>query len=107
MLCLVSQEPAHGFALAAVLAPDGEVGMVWHVRKAVVYRAAQWLERLGLMTAEDKEHSRLRPPRAPLSATAEGHRTAQGWLSQPVPHSRDVRCELVGGRVHDLRLASG
>jgi len=79
----------------AVLAPDGEVGMVWHVRKAVVYRAAQWLERLGLITAEDKEHSRLGPPRAPLSATAEGHRAAQGWLSQPVAHSRDVRCELL------------
>ena len=78
-----------------MLAPDGEVGMVWHVRKAVVYRAAQWLERLGLITAEDKEHSRLGPPRAPLSATAEGHRAAQGWLSQPVAHSRDVRCELL------------
>jgi PadR family transcriptional regulator AphA len=103
VLCLVSQEPSHGFALAAVLAPDGEVGMVWHVRKAVVYRAAQWLERLGLITAEDKEHSRLGPPRAPLSAPAEGHRAAQGWLSQP----DEVSTRLVGGRVHDLRLASG
>src|SRR5689334_23921354 len=59
VLCLVSEEPAHGFALAARLAPDGDMGMIWHVRKAVVYRAAQRLERLGLITAEDRseEHT--------------------------------------------------
>ena len=95
VLCLVSHEPMHGFALAAVLAPDGEVGMVWHVRKAVVYRAAQRLEQLGLVTAEDRQYSRLGPPRARLSATPEGHRAAQGWLSQPVSHPRDVRSELL------------
>ena len=95
VLCLVSQEPSHGFALAAVLAPDGEVGMVWHVRKAVIYRAAQRLERLGLITAEDRQNSRLGPPRDPLSATAEGHEAAQGWLSQSAAHPRDVRCELL------------
>ena len=55
VLCLVSQEPVHGFALAALLAPEGDVGMVWRVQKGEVYRAAQRLERLGLITAEDKE----------------------------------------------------
>jgi len=95
VLCLVSEEPVHGFALAALLAPDGEVGMAWHVRKAVVYRAAQRLERLGLVTAEDRQHSRLGPPRSRLSATPEGHRAATGWLRQPVAHPRDVRSELL------------
>jgi PadR family transcriptional regulator AphA len=95
VLCLVSQEPVHGFALAALLAPDGEVGMVWHVRKAVVYRAAQRLERLGLVTAEDRQYSHLGPPRSRLSATPEGHRAATGWLRQPVAHPRDVRSELL------------
>ncbi len=95
VLCLVSEEPVHGFALAALLAPDGDVGMTWHVRKAVVYRAAQRLERLGLVTAEDRKYSRLGPPRARLSATPEGHRAAQGWLRQPVAHPRDVRSELL------------
>jgi len=36
VLCLVSQEPAHGFALAGLLARDGDVGMAWHVQKGVV-----------------------------------------------------------------------
>ena len=90
VLCLVSEEPAHCFALAARLAPDGSVGMVWHVRKAVVYRAAQRLERLGLITAEGKQVTSLGPPRTRLHATPEGHRAARGWLRQPVAHPRDV-----------------
>jgi DNA-binding PadR family transcriptional regulator len=85
VLCLVSQEPVHGFALAAWLAPDGDV----------VYRAAQRLERLGLITAEDRQYSRLGPPRSRLSATPEGERAAQGWLRQPAAHPRDVRSELL------------
>jgi DNA-binding PadR family transcriptional regulator len=95
VLCLVSQEPAHCFALAALLAPDGSVGMAWHVRKAVVYRAAQRLERLGLITAEGKQVTSVGPPRARLHATPEGHRAAQGWLRQPAAHARDVRSELL------------
>jgi DNA-binding PadR family transcriptional regulator len=95
VLCLVSQEPMHGFALAALLGPDGDVGMAWHVRKAVVYRAAQRLERLGLITAEDRQYSRQGPPRSRLSATPQGHRAAQVWLRQPVAHPRDARCELL------------
>jgi DNA-binding PadR family transcriptional regulator len=95
VLCLVSEEPVHGFALAARLAPDGDMGMIWHVRKAVVYRAAQRLERLGLITAEDKQYSRLGPPRSRLSVTPEGNRAVQGWLRQPVAHPRDARSELL------------
>ena len=95
VLCLVSQEPVHGFALAALLAPDGDVGMVWRVQKGEVYRAAQRLERLGLITAEDKEYSRQGPPRSRLSATPEGDRAARGWLCQPAGHHRDVRSELL------------
>jgi len=95
VLGLLSQQPAHGFKLAALLAPDGEVGMAWYVQKGEVYRSVQRLERLGLITAEDKERSRLGPPRAPLSAMAEGHKAARDWLSHPVAHPRDVRSELL------------
>jgi DNA-binding PadR family transcriptional regulator len=95
VLCLISQEPTHGFALAALLTPDGMVGMAWHVQKGEVYRAVQRLERLGLITAKDRQHSSLGPPRAQLSATLEGHRTVQGWLCQPAGHARDARSELL------------
>jgi DNA-binding PadR family transcriptional regulator len=95
VLCLVSQEPVHGFALAALLAPDGGVGMAWHVHKGEVYRAVQRLERLGLITAEDRQHSSQGPPRARLHSTPEGYRAAQGWLCQPAARPRDVRSELL------------
>ena len=85
VLCLVSQEPAHGFAIAALLAPDGCVGMAWHVQKGEVYRAVQRLERLGLITAEDKQYSCQGPPKVRLHATPEGHRAAQGWLGAAMP----------------------
>ncbi|HET9971915.1 MAG TPA: helix-turn-helix transcriptional regulator, partial [Streptosporangiaceae bacterium] len=77
VLCLVSQETTHGFALAALLAPDGMVGMAWHVQKGEVYRVVQRLERLGLITAEDRQYSRMGPPKARLSATLEGHHAVQ------------------------------
>jgi DNA-binding PadR family transcriptional regulator len=95
VLCLVAEEPAHCFALAALLATDGSVGMVWHVQKTVVYRAAQRLERLGLIMAEDRQVTSQGPPRTRLHATPEGCRAAQGWLRQPVIHVRDVRSELL------------
>jgi DNA-binding PadR family transcriptional regulator len=95
VLCLVAEEPAHCFALAALLAPDGSVGMVWHVQKTEVYRAAQGLERLGLIMAEGRRATSQGPPRIRLHATPEGCHAAQEWLRQPVAHARDVRSELM------------
>ena len=90
-----ARNQSHGFALAALLASDGSVGMAWHVHKGEVYRAVQRLERLGLITAEDRQYSRQGPPRSRLHATSEGHRAAQAWLRQPAAHPRDVRSELL------------
>ena len=96
VLCLASERSTHCFAIAGLLAEDGSLGRVWHVRKAVVYRAAQRLEQLGLiMMASDKQPSRLGPARVPLWATPEGRRAVEGWLRQPACHGRDVRSELL------------
>ena len=95
VLCLLAEEPAHCFGLAALLAPEGSVGIVWHVQKTEVYRAAQRLERLGLIMAEGRQATSQGPPRIQLHATPEGCRAAQGWLRQPVAHARDVRSELM------------
>ena len=69
VLCLVSEGPTHCFAIAGLLAEDGSLGRVWHVRKAVVYRAAQRLEQLGLIMASEKQPSSQGPARALLQAT--------------------------------------
>jgi DNA-binding PadR family transcriptional regulator len=80
VLCLVSEEATHCFAIAGLLAEDGSLGRVWHVQKAVVYRAAQRLEQLGLIMASEKQPSAVGPARALLHATPEGHEAAAGWL---------------------------
>ena len=94
VLCLVSERPTHGFAIAGLLAEDGSLGRVWHVRKAVVYRAVQRLEQLGLIVASDKQPTSQGPARVPLRATPEGRQAAEAWLREP-GHARDIRSELL------------
>jgi DNA-binding PadR family transcriptional regulator len=95
VLCLVSEGPTHGFAVAGLLAQDGSLGQVWHVDKAVVYRAARRLKHLGLITVSEKQPSRLGPDRAQLQATPAGRQTAGRWLREPAGHPRDIRSELL------------
>jgi len=94
-LCLISEGPTHGFVIAGLLAHDGSLGQIWHVHKAVVYRAAQRLERFGLITVSDKQPSKLGPAWAQLQATPEGRQAAETWLRQPTVHPRDIRSELL------------
>jgi DNA-binding PadR family transcriptional regulator len=95
VLCLVSEKPTHSFAVASLLAKDGRLGQVWHVQKAVVYRAAERLVQLGLIMAASKQPSTLGPARSQLTATPKGDEAARDWLRQPVTHPRDVRSELL------------
>ena len=39
VLAILSQQPMHGFAVAQLTAADGELGLVWQIPKAVIYRA--------------------------------------------------------------------
>jgi len=95
VLCLVGERPTHGFAIAGLLAHEGSVGQVWHVPKQVIYRAAQRLEHLGLITVSGKQPSRLGPTRIQLQATPEGRQVAGEWVHQPTSHPRNIRSELL------------
>jgi DNA-binding PadR family transcriptional regulator len=95
VLCLISEGPTHGFAIATLLAKDGSLGQVWHVQKPVIYRAARRLEHLGLITVSEKQPSRRGAALAQLQATAAGRQAAGGWLLVPVGHPRDIRSELL------------
>src|SRR5216684_1007478 len=88
VLCLVSEQPRHSFAVAGLLAQDGSQGQVWYVPKAVVYRAAQRLEQLGLITSGERQPSALGPARSELQATSQGQQAARDWLRQPITHAR-------------------
>jgi PadR family transcriptional regulator AphA len=95
VMCLISEGPTYGFAIAGLLAPGGSVGQVWHVDKTAVYRAAQRLERFGLITVAEKQPSKLGADLAELHATPAGRQAAEGWLRKPVAHPRDIRSELL------------
>ncbi len=95
VLCLVREEPRHGFAIARLLDAQGSMGRIWRVPKPVVYRALQRLEQLGLVESAELEPSTQGPARSPVSVTRAGRRQAAGWLEQPASHNRDVRSELL------------
>ncbi len=95
MLCLICEQPTHGFALAVLLSAEGEMGRVWRIPKPVVYRALQRLEHLGLVQATEHQPSSQGPVRSLVDATPAGRRAAAGWLTRPACHNRDVRSELL------------
>jgi DNA-binding PadR family transcriptional regulator len=95
VLSLVCERPAHGFALAALLGPEGEMGRVWRVPKPVVYRALQRLERLGLVRTTEQQPSSHGPVRSLVDVTSAGRDAAAAWLCRPAGHNREVRSELL------------
>ena len=95
VLCLVCEEPRHGFAIARLLEPGGSVGRIWRVPKPVVYRALQRLEQLGLVWSAEPQPSSQGPAKLPADVTKAGRRLASGWLDRPAAHNRDVRSELL------------
>ena len=94
VLAILSQQPAHGFAVAQLTATDGELGRVWQIPKAVVYRAIGRLLDAGLIAPEGTERG-LGPQRTVYTATADGRAAAGRWLYTPVEHVREIRSELL------------
>ena len=95
VLALLAEAPSHGFAVARVMAPDGEVGRVWSVRRPLVYRAAETLTRMDLVRPAGTEPSRTGPQRTVLTATPTGKRAVTRWLKSPVEHVREGRSLLM------------
>ena len=95
VLCLVREEPTYGLILVGLLARDGTLGQIWSVPKAVVYRALQRLEVLGLIRTVGEQRTSQGPVRSLYQATPAGEAAAAAWLGTPVQHPRDVRSELM------------
>jgi DNA-binding PadR family transcriptional regulator len=96
VLCLVREQPTYGLVIAQLLDRDGSLGQIWSVPKASVYRALQRLELLGLIRMAGRQRApQGGPTRSLMKATPAGRSAAQAWLSTPVEHARDVRCELM------------
>src|SRR6478736_5724313 len=89
VLALVDEGPTHGFAIARAMAPGGDVGRIWAMRRPLVYRTLEVLEGRELTRRAGTEASTAGPKRTLLEATEEGARRVAQWLAEPVEHVRD------------------
>lgn len=94
-LGLLCAQPTHGFALAARLRPDGDVGRVWSLSRPLTYRALDQLVARGLVHPVAEERGIAGGPRTVLAPTRRGRAQLRRWLSEPVVHLRDLRSELL------------
>lgn len=95
LLGLLDQKAAHGFALARAMAPDGEVGRIWSIRRTMVYSALDHLERWALVQPKATVPSDSGPRRTILEATTSGIAALNDWLQEPVERVRDARSLLM------------
>lgn len=95
ILALLCESDTHGWALVRALAPGGEVGRVWSIRRALVYRTVELLHEAGTIEQAGSEPGRRGSPRMMLRVTATGRRALARWLADPVTHVRDLRSELL------------
>ena len=49
VLARVREQPTHGWPIVRALAADGDIGGIWTVRRASVYRALETLTARGLI----------------------------------------------------------
>jgi DNA-binding PadR family transcriptional regulator len=94
VLAILSERPAHGFAIARLTAPGGDLGRIWQIPRPVVYRSISRLLDAGLLTQDAVESGRG-PRRTVYAVTPQGRRLAAEWLDTPVGHVRDVRSHLL------------
>jgi PadR family transcriptional regulator AphA len=87
--------PSHGFAIAARLKPEGDIGRVWSLSRALTYRALEQLTMRGLVEAVGEERGIAGGNRTILRTTRAGRAQLRKWLATPVGHLRDVRSELL------------
>jgi PadR family transcriptional regulator AphA len=94
-LGLLAVEPTHGFALARILAPGGELGRIWSVSRPLTYRALTRLQDEALIESIGQEPGVAGGDRTIFRPTRTGRSRLRRWLRTPVAHIRDVRSELL------------
>ena len=95
VLAILGERPAHGFAVARLTAPGGDLGRIWQIPRPVVYRSISRLLDAGLLTQDAVESGGRGPKRTVYAVTPQGRRLAEEWLDTPVGHVRDVRSHLL------------
>jgi DNA-binding PadR family transcriptional regulator len=91
VLALLVEAPRHGWAIASIVARDGELGSIWTIARPLVYTSLRQLENEGLIAAAGLERGERGPHRVIFKATPAGRKAIRAWLQQPVEHVRDIR----------------
>lgn len=94
-LGILYRAPAHGFAIAARLRPDADIGRIWSLSRALTYRSLDQLAARELITPIGQERGIAGPDRTILAATRRGRARFRRWVRTPVEHVRDLRSELL------------
>ncbi|MGB0114249.1 MAG: PadR family transcriptional regulator [Ilumatobacteraceae bacterium] len=94
-LGVLAPSPTHGFAIAAQLTPETEVGRIWSLSRPLTYRAIAQLTARALVRPVADEPGAAGPNRTILAATDHGRAELRAWLETPVTHLRDLRSELL------------
>ena len=87
--------PTHGFAIAARLKSQGDVGRVWSLSRALTYRSLDQLALRGHVRPVGEEPGIAGGNRTIIAATRTGRAQLRKWLATPVVHLRDLRSELL------------
>ena len=95
ILCLLDEQPAHGFALARQLEPTSDLGRIMTVRRPLVYRALDRVVAAKLAGPHRIEPGVAGPNRTQHRITSAGRKISSAWLSTPVAHVRDLRIEFL------------
>jgi DNA-binding PadR family transcriptional regulator len=104
VLALLAEQPAHGWALATALAPEGEIGCVWSLGRPLVYRSLEILEKRGLVEPSGLEASVRGPKRTVYRPTPAGQALLEQWLAEPVAAVHEIRSLLLLKLVFGERL---
>jgi DNA-binding PadR family transcriptional regulator len=95
ILGLLCEGDTHGWTLVRATAPQGEIGRVWSISRALVYRAVGLAIDAGLVERAGVETGSRGSPRTLLRATTTGRQEFGRWLGEPVVHVRDLRSALL------------
>lgn len=94
-LGLLYKKPSHGFAIAARLKPESDIGRIWSLTRPLTYRALEQLQMHGYIEQYGEEVGLAGGNRTLLSITKTGRAIFRTWSHTPVVHLRDMRSELL------------
>jgi DNA-binding PadR family transcriptional regulator len=94
-LGILYEGPSHGYAIAARLKPDQDVGRVWSMSRPRTYGALEHLGDRGYIRAVGEERGFAGGNRTIIAATRSGRARLRNWMATPVAHMRDLRSELL------------